>query len=144
MINLNELKTKLDGIIVPGIPITGMALTVLPEKIEKRKVGRPIAVTPEVRTKIEEVAALDGTVEEMASYAGIGRQTLYDYIKENPVFSDRIQALRERPVLKARNTVMKAIEEPQHAEWYLERKKRNEFSPRVEVDAVVRTIRIDL
>lgn len=97
-----------------------------------KTVGRPTVFTPEVIRKIEEVAALDGSVEEMAYYAGISRGTLYSYLEDNQGFSDRIKALRERPVLKARQTVVKALDQPQHAEWYLSRKKKKEFAERVE------------
>jgi hypothetical protein len=58
-----------------------------PVKKEKVKKGRPIAITPQVIAKIQEVAALDGSVEEMASYAGVGVRTLYDYLKDNEGFS---------------------------------------------------------
>jgi hypothetical protein len=89
-------------------------------------------MTEEVIRKIEEVAALDGSVEEMAYYAGVKRATLYSYLEDNPIFSDRIKALRERPVLKARQTVVKSLETPEGAKWYLARKKKSEFSERIE------------
>src|SRR5665213_2910296 len=114
-------------------PITAI-IPIEPLKNKKVKVGRPTSMTPDVCRKIEEVAALDGTVEEMAIYGGIHRDTLYAYFKQNPDFSDRIEALRQRPILKARNTVINALSDPHHAQWYLERKARKEFSPKGEVD----------
>ncbi len=96
--------------------------------------GRPTKRTPEVIKKIEEVAALDGSVEEMAYYAGIHRETLYQWLKEDKVFSDRIMELRERPILKARQTVVaKVSENYSNAMDYLARKKKLEFSTRSEV-----------
>ena len=115
-----------------------------PVKAKKVKKGRPIAITPQVIAKIQEVAALDGSVEEMASYAGVGVRTLYDYLKDNEDFSQKIAALRERPVLKARNTIIADLPNPDTAKWYVERKKRNEFSPKVEVETTIRTIQVDL
>jgi len=99
----------------------------------KRKVGRPTKDTPEVRAKLEEAAALDASVEEMAFYANISRETYYEIIKKDTVFSDRIAALRQRPVLKARQTIAKSLDDPKNAQWYLERKRKNEFASRSEV-----------
>lgn len=96
------------------------------------KVGRPTVMTEEVIRKIEEVAALDGSVAEMALYAGVHVDTIYSYMAQNKEFSDRIQALSERPVLKARQTIVKSLETPQGAQWYLSRKKKDEFAERVE------------
>lgn len=104
-------------------------------KKTKKKAGRPSEKTPEVIRKIEEIAALDGTVEEMAFFAGIHRATLYRWLEDDKELSDRIEALRQEPVLLARRTVVSAIKEsPGIAMSYLERKKKNEFSPRQEVD----------
>lgn len=103
-------------------------------KKETKKAGRPTVFTPEVIRKIEEVAALDGSIEEMAYYAGINLQTLYSYLQDHDTFSQRIKSLRERPILKARQTIVKSLEQPQHAQWYIERKKKKEFSTRTETD----------
>jgi len=95
--------------------------------------GRPTKKTKEVIRKIEEVAALDGSVEEMAYYAGVHPDSVYTWLKDDPDFSDRIKALRERPVLKARQAIIKSLETPEGARWYLSRKKKLEFSERTEV-----------
>lgn len=95
--------------------------------------ARPTKKTEEVIRKIEEVAALDGSVEEMAYYAGVHVDSVYAWMKEDPEFSDRIKALRERPILKARQTVVKSLEDPANAFKYLERKKRKEFGNSVDV-----------
>jgi hypothetical protein len=104
------------------------------KKKEPSKVGRPTVFTDEVIRKIEEVAALDGSVGEMAYYAGINVQTLYSYIQDHEEFSQRIAALRERPVLKARQTIVKGLDVPEFALKYVERKRRHEFSTRIEQD----------
>lgn len=99
--------------------------------------GRPTVMTDEVIRKIEEVAALDGSVEEMAYYAGIHRDTIYLHLKTDPEFSDRINALRERPVLKARQTaIAKMNESYSNAMDYLSRKKKLEFSTRQEIGGI--------
>lgn len=96
--------------------------------------GRPTVMTPEVVNKLEEVFALGGTDSEACFYAGISKQTLYNYQEINPDFIDRKEALKERPVLLARQTVVKAMkDDPLTARWYLERKLKGEFAQRTEM-----------
>ena len=98
-------------------------------------VGPPTKKTPEVIKKLEEVAALDGSVEEMAYYAGVHRDTVYLWLKEDKKLSDRIKELRERPILAARKAVVtKSIESYSNAMDYLSRKRKDEFSTKTEVD----------
>ncbi len=95
--------------------------------------ARPTKKTDEVVKKLEEAAALDCTIEEMCFYAGISKQTYYDYLKSDPALSDRLSALREQPVLAARKTIVKAIQTDKGtAAWYLERKRKKEFAERKE------------
>lgn len=103
-----------------------------PKRLHK-KAGRPTVFTDKVIRKIEEVASLDGSVKEMASYAGIHHDTIYARMREDAEFSARIEALREQPVLKARRTFVGALSKPFYAVEYLRRKRRDEFSDRHEV-----------
>ncbi len=98
------------------------------------EVGRPTVMTTEILNKLEEVFALGGTDKEACFYAGISHQTLYDYQNKNPEFIERKEALKERPILKARQTVVKALDNPSDAQWYLERKAKKEFANRQEYD----------
>lgn len=83
--------------------------------------------------KLEQAFAYDCTVLEACSYANISKDTFYRYIKKHPEFSDRIEQLREMPVLQARQTVVTALSSnPDLALKYLERKKRKEFATRTE------------
>lgn len=105
----------------------------LPSSNTAGQIGRPTKMTPDVVRKIEQVAALDGSVEEMAYYAGIHKDTIYAWLKNDKEFSDRIQQLRERPVLKARQTINAALTNPDHAFRYMERKKPKEFMPTAKI-----------
>ncbi len=99
-----------------------------------KPVGRPSLDTPEVRRKIEEAAALDASPGEIAFYADISRDTYYEILKKDPVFADRITKLREKPVLMARQRVIKGVNESySNAIDYLKRKKRLEFGDSVDV-----------
>ncbi len=97
------------------------------------QVGRPTVMTSEVVSKLEEVFAIGGTDEEACFYADISKQTLYDYQKKYPDFIDRKEQLKQRPFLKARQTIVKALDNPHDAQWFLERKKKSEFAQRTEL-----------
>lgn len=95
-------------------------------------------LTDEVRSKIEEVAALDGTVDEMAYYCDVSRQTIYNYLDPESDFFDKklaakVEKLRARPILKARQAVVKSLDDHNSAYRYLERKARKEFSPNLDI-----------
>lgn len=100
----------------------------------ENKVGRPSKMTPECVMKLEEIFALDGTVEEACFFADISRNTFYEWMKEHPELNDRFEALRNNPVLLARRSVIDGLTDPELALKYLERKRRNEFSTRTETD----------
>jgi len=95
--------------------------------------GRPTEKTEETIRKIEEAAALDCSIEEMASFAGIHRATLYRWMEEDEEFKDRISELKLKPFLKARTTIIKNLDNPQYAFEYMKRKKKDEFSDRSEL-----------
>lgn len=95
-------------------------------------VGRPTVMTDAVLRKLEEAFALGCTDLEACLYADIAKSTLYDYQIAHPEFVERKEELKETPMLKARTTVIKSLNQIQPAQWYLERKKKNEFAQRNE------------
>lgn len=96
------------------------------------EIGRPTIMTPETISKLEEVFSIGGSDNEACFYAGIGKSTLYNYQQEHPEFVERKEALKERPILKARQTVVKSLDDADMALKFLERKKKDEFSLRTE------------
>jgi len=89
--------------------------------------------------KLEEVFAIDGSVEEACYYANVSRQSFYTWIKDDPKLKKNLDRLRNRPVLKARQTVNKGIGESyQNAMDYLKRKKKLEFGDtnKIELETV--------
>lgn len=98
------------------------------------QIGRPTSMTPGVISKLEEVFAIGGTDQEACFYADISHETLYKYQRENPSFTERKEALKLRPVLKARQTIVKGLDDPKNAQWYVERKLGKEFGMKQSVD----------
>lgn len=103
----------------------------------KNPVGRPSVMTDIVLSKLEEAFAYGASDSEACFYANISHQTLYDYQKKHPEFIERKEALKEQPILQARETVVKSLTDPKNAQWYLERKRKAEFSPRTESEVTV-------
>lgn len=90
-------------------------------------VGRPTRMTTEVLNKLEEVFAIGGSDQEACFYANISHQTLYNYQEKHPEFVERKESLKEKPILKARQTVVQSLNDPNHAFRYLSKKRRKEF-----------------
>jgi len=100
---------------------------------------RPSEMSEEKIKKLEEAFALDCSVGEACFYADITKTTYYNWLEKNPKLVDRFEALREKPVLLARQSVVKGLKEsPDLALKYLERKRKNEFSLKTEVDNTIK------
>lgn len=93
------------------------------------KVGRPTVMTQETLQKLEEAFAFGCTDEEACFYADICKQSLYNFQKENTEFLDRKEVLKSRPILLARQSVIRGIQDnPNLAFKFLESKQSNEFN----------------
>lgn len=96
---------------------------------------KPKLDNPETVRKLEEAFALDCSIDEACFYANISKPTYYDLIKYKPNYLTRFESLRNKPVLMARQEVVKGFKwNPDLALKYLERKRKDEFSTKQEVD----------
>ena len=102
---------------------------------KKHPGGRPTVMTETTVGKLESAFSWGCTDIEACLYAGINPDTLYEYYKKNPKFSEHKERLKETPNLKARQVLNLAIQQKdkQAAQWWLERKKKEEFSTRSEL-----------
>ncbi|MFA6582655.1 MAG: hypothetical protein WCS77_00005 [Elusimicrobiaceae bacterium] len=96
-----------------------------------------------VLAKLEQAWALDCSDAEAAAYANISASSLSRYLKSHPEVSQRKEQLKLKPVLAARRAVYRAIAgdatsgilaDADLALKYLERKRRDEFSLKSEVE----------
>ncbi len=105
-------------------------------QITKGKAGRPTKMTDEVVKKL--VACFsNGFSDQLAcDHVGIDKVTLYNYCDKNPEFSTIKERLKKNPVAAATLNIVKAIDngDVKASQWYLERKCKDEFSIRTEVD----------
>lgn len=101
---------------------------------KKSNVGRPHAITPEVLAKLEQGFKIGLTDTECCCYADIDEATLYRYQKENPEFCEKKRKWKQNPIAKAKHTIYKNLDDAKTAQWYLERKCKEEFSTQSKVE----------
>lgn len=105
------------------------------EKKLIKKVGRPSVITDETLGKLRDAFSYTATDEEACIYAGIHPDTLYEYCKNFPEFSEEKERLKNMPNFTAKKVIIAKIQEgdEKQANWWLERKAKQEFSTRQEV-----------
>ena len=95
---------------------------------------KPKLDNPDTIRKLEEAFAFDCSLKEARFYADISSDTYYELLKYKPELSERFEALRQRPIFQARQSVIKSFKDnPEMAMKYLERKNKNEFSTKQEI-----------
>jgi len=100
-----------------------------------------MAITDEILGKLEQAFAIGASDKEACFYADVNPDTLYQYQKRFPAFTERKEALKQRPILAARQKVIDDISKDVNtAKWYLERKMKNEFSTKVEQDTNITVV----
>jgi len=85
--------------------------------------GRPTVVTDVVLAKLEAAFSMGCTDNEACIYADIHPSTLYEYQNKTPGFAERKVLLKEKPILRARVTVIESLKKDVGSAWkYLEKK----------------------
>ena len=101
--------------------------------------GRPTVMTDKTLVLLEQAFSIGATNAEACCHAGISESVYYDYIRANPKFSDKIKITKQRLPLRAKQELSTHIEagDKQTVQWYLERKRKDEFSVKTEVQSEV-------
>ena len=91
--------------------------------------------SPKKLTKLEEGFKNGLNDKEACQYAGITERQLYYYEQTHEDFDSRKQLLKENVKAVAKLNVADAIKnkDVEVSQWYLERKAKDEFSPRTEL-----------
>lgn len=110
-------------------------------------VGRPSIMTSEVINKLEFAFSIGASDTEACYHAGISHQTLWNYQTKNPEFLENKERLKSKTILLSRIVLLEGIlgkvddygnvlvpKSPELALKYLERKRKKEFSTRVETE----------
>jgi len=97
--------------------------------------GRPTKFGVEIISKLKEAFAIGASVEEACFYAEIDKGTYYNWIKKNEKLFNEFERLKQKPILKARQEVVKGLDNnPEFALKYLERKRKKEFGTRIDTN----------
>ena len=105
------------------------------KKADANPVGRPTIWSDDVLQKLEYAFKLGCTNREACLHADISEASLYERLKQNEEYLEKVTAWKETPILLARTSVVEALkDDPDLAMKFLERKKKNEFSLKTEVD----------
>lgn len=97
--------------------------------------GRPVFRTKKgdgkteagVLAKLKQVWAMGGSDEEAGFYAEISIDALQRYYDKHPELKELRERLRQKPVLKSRQTIVGALDQPEHAWRYIKQKRPEEF-----------------
>lgn len=99
----------------------------------RRARGRPTVFDVGTVHKLEQAFAMGCTVEEACSISGVSRSAYYKRLEEDSYFMDKMERSKLFMVIQARHTVCLAIRngDIKTSLWYLERKRKNEFSDKL-------------
>lgn len=93
--------------------------------------ARPRKINKEILGKLEQAFKIGANDREACLHAGINPDTLYEYQKKHPEFTEQKEDWKRNPILKARHTIYKNLDDPSVAKWLLERRDKD-FSTKVE------------
>jgi hypothetical protein len=99
-----------------------------------RNQGRKTVFTPENLQKMETVIQMGGSFLLAYTSVGISESIFYEYLQKNPEYRRKLEEYKQRPILKAMKTVYNNLDIIDTAKWYLERKLKNEFSLKQEIE----------
>ena len=99
---------------------------------QTNRVGRPTVMTNDVIGKLELAYTAGANNTQACDFADISQDALYDYIKKNPEFSEKIEHWKQRLKLRAKMNIKNAINDGDEdmSKWYLE-KTDDGFNPKV-------------
>jgi len=104
-------------------------------RLEKnRKISETLAKEkPNQVERLRQAFAIGANVEIACRHAGISKDTYYKWIKKDKKLSDEFEAIRDHPILKSLKAVVEALDQPQYAFRYLEKKLPQEYGERTTI-----------
>jgi len=98
--------------------------------------ARPSKYTPERERLVLEAISGGATRRAAALHAGIDEATLYNWLNHYSSFSGRIARAEADVEVRCTALILRAAEmDPRHAEWWLERRRPDDYGRRERVTA---------
>jgi len=103
-------------------------------KNKKSNAGRKTIMSDVVIQKLEQAFTYDMTDLEACLYADISKSTLYNYQNAHPEFVERKALLKNSLAMKAKANLAVSINngDKTDTKWWLERRRKEEFSLKTE------------
>ena len=97
--------------------------------VKKSGPKAPWKYTPEVDSKLQSAFANAFTVDEACDYAGISKETYYNWTEQIVGFLDRMDRAKRTPGMKSKKNVVNAINDGdlETSKWWLKNKHSAEF-----------------
>jgi hypothetical protein len=105
-------------------------------KSQHKRQGRPPSITPEKLDMFIKAFGNGLNDKESCCYAEISESVFYEYCKKNPKFQELKERLKQKPLVQAKINILEAIKNKdiQTTKWYLEKKNRDEFGDKREIE----------
>ncbi len=101
---------------------------------DSSKRGRPRRIDMTTLLKLDVAFSMGMTPTQACMFADkLPRSTFYDWLKNNPDYSDRIEDLKSYPIMKAKTTIFQNLSDVDVAKWYVEHKCSEEFSTKQKI-----------
>lgn len=97
----------------------------------RKTIGRPTKYSEQIVREFERAFRIGMTEQKACYYVGVNPDTFYDWKKKKSEFSERIERAKLYMRIKASQIITKAIindKDLKAAQWWLERKYRDEFN----------------
>ena len=78
--------------------------------------------------KLQQAMATDMTIQEACTFAGVKKQTYYNWLKTIPNFAERMDEARSVSGIRAKTTIARNLDDVDTAKWYLENRQRDLYS----------------
>jgi hypothetical protein len=103
------------------------------DETENLEIGRPTKKTEQRTEALLQSLRAGASRQRAAALAGIHRDTLYEWMKQDPAFSDAIEKAEGDAEVRNVAIIQRAADTTwQAAAWWLERKHKAEWSSRIE------------
>lgn len=99
--------------------------------------GRPTKLTNDVVKKLEEAFKYDFTIDEACYYAGISRESYYNYCEKDKTFLTKMDAAKAFVAMAAKKNVARAITDENSIEnsWkYLQKRQPDLYSEKQKIE----------